>query len=126
MKLIDTQVHDTSPDDSDKPESYDPSLDMPIALRKGTKSCMKHSMCNYMSYSNLSPNLGCLLQVSTMFCTSLDIPIALRLLWINAIKALLLEIRYERNQRIFQNKASNWMTHLEIARMKNQCSHGVP
>ncbi|KAA0052307.1 reverse transcriptase [Cucumis melo var. makuwa] len=38
-----------------KPGSYDPSLDMPIALRKGTRSCMKHSMCNYISYSSLSP-----------------------------------------------------------------------
>ncbi|TYK15167.1 reverse transcriptase [Cucumis melo var. makuwa] len=51
--LANTQC-ETSPDDSNKPESYDPSLDMPIALRKGTRSCTKHSMCNYMSYSNLS------------------------------------------------------------------------
>ena len=34
---------------------YDPSLDLLIALRKGTRSCTKHSICNYVSYENLSP-----------------------------------------------------------------------
>ncbi|KAA0049857.1 Beta-galactosidase [Cucumis melo var. makuwa] len=34
---------------------YDPSLDIPIALRKGTRSCTKHPICNYVSYDNLSP-----------------------------------------------------------------------
>ena len=53
--LADTQVHETSPNDSDKPQSYDLSLDIPIALRKGTRSCTKDSICNYMSYSNLQP-----------------------------------------------------------------------
>ena len=50
-----TQLGKTSSDDSDEPGSYDPSLDIPIALRKGMRSWMKHSMCNYLSYSNLSP-----------------------------------------------------------------------
>lgn len=46
---------ETNSDDSDKPRSYGPSLDMSIALRKGTRSCTKHSMCNYMFYINLLP-----------------------------------------------------------------------
>ncbi|KAL0550799.1 hypothetical protein IC582_009862 [Cucumis melo] len=36
-------------------DEYDPSLDIPIALRKGTRSCTKHPICNYVSYDNLSP-----------------------------------------------------------------------
>ncbi|KAL0553893.1 hypothetical protein IC582_007797 [Cucumis melo] len=38
-----------------KLDEYDPSLDIPIALRKGTRSCTKHPICNYVSYDNLSP-----------------------------------------------------------------------
>ncbi|KAL0556045.1 hypothetical protein IC582_004550 [Cucumis melo] len=38
-----------------KLDEYDPSLDIPIALRKGTRSCTKHPICNYVSYNNLSP-----------------------------------------------------------------------
>ncbi|KAA0054163.1 Cysteine-rich RLK (RECEPTOR-like protein kinase) 8 [Cucumis melo var. makuwa] len=38
-----------------KHDEYDPSLDLPIALRKGTRSCTKHSISNYVSYENLSP-----------------------------------------------------------------------
>ncbi|KAL0560291.1 hypothetical protein IC582_000691 [Cucumis melo] len=53
--LVEKQVGEASQDESDKPGSYDPSLNMPIALRRGTRSCTKHSMCNYMSHSNLSP-----------------------------------------------------------------------
>ena len=34
---------------------YDPSIDLSIALRKGTKSCIKHSIVNFVSYKNLSP-----------------------------------------------------------------------
>ena len=55
-----------SSDDSNKLDIYDPSLDMPIALRKGTRFCMKHSVCNYISYSNL-------LTKFRVFTTSLDI-----------------------------------------------------
>ncbi|KAA0052840.1 reverse transcriptase [Cucumis melo var. makuwa] len=36
--LTDSQVRETSPDDSDKLEIYDPSCDMPIALRKGIRT----------------------------------------------------------------------------------------
>ncbi|KAL4025768.1 hypothetical protein IC575_014173 [Cucumis melo] len=38
-----------------KLDEYDLSLDIPIALRKGTRSCTKHPICNYVSYDNLSP-----------------------------------------------------------------------
>ncbi|KAL0561520.1 hypothetical protein IC582_001950 [Cucumis melo] len=38
-----------------KLDEYDPSLDILIALRKGTRSCTKHPICNYVSYDNLSP-----------------------------------------------------------------------
>ncbi|KAA0062437.1 putative mitochondrial protein [Cucumis melo var. makuwa] len=38
-----------------KHDEYDPSLDLPITLRKGTRSCTKHSISNYVSYENLSP-----------------------------------------------------------------------
>ena len=34
---------------------YNPSLDLPIALRKTTRSCTKHSISNYASHENLSP-----------------------------------------------------------------------
>ena len=34
---------------------YDPSLNLPIALRKGTRSCTKHSISNFVLYENLSP-----------------------------------------------------------------------
>ena len=39
----------------EKLDEYDPSLDILIALRKGTRSCTKHPTCNYVSYDNLSP-----------------------------------------------------------------------
>ena len=38
-----------------KLDEYDPFLDIPIALRKGTRSSTKHPICNYVSYDNLSP-----------------------------------------------------------------------
>ncbi|TYK01384.1 Cysteine-rich RLK (RECEPTOR-like protein kinase) 8 [Cucumis melo var. makuwa] len=38
-----------------KLDKYGPSLDLPIALRKGTRSCTKYSISNYVSYENLSP-----------------------------------------------------------------------
>ena len=36
-------------------DKYDPSIDIFIALREGTRSCTKHFICNYVSYENLSP-----------------------------------------------------------------------
>ncbi|KAA0065411.1 Retrovirus-related Pol polyprotein from transposon TNT 1-94 [Cucumis melo var. makuwa] len=33
---------------------YDPFLDFPIALRKGTRFCTEHSIANFVSYKNLS------------------------------------------------------------------------
>ncbi|XP_038886883.1 uncharacterized protein LOC120077090 [Benincasa hispida] len=41
-------------------ESHDASLDLPIALRKGTRSCTKFPMHSYMTYSNLSPEFKAL------------------------------------------------------------------
>ena len=38
-----------------KLDEYNPSLDIPIALRKGTRSSTKHLICNYVFYDNLSP-----------------------------------------------------------------------
>ncbi|KAL0553456.1 hypothetical protein IC582_007351 [Cucumis melo] len=38
-----------------KHDEYDPSLNLPISLKKGTRSCTKHSISNYVSYENLSP-----------------------------------------------------------------------
>ncbi|KAA0033105.1 reverse transcriptase [Cucumis melo var. makuwa] len=38
-----------------KLDKHDPSLDLPIALRKDTKSCTKHFISNYVSYKNISP-----------------------------------------------------------------------
>ncbi|KAA0056270.1 reverse transcriptase [Cucumis melo var. makuwa] len=35
-------------------DEYDPSLDISIALRKDTKSCTKHPICNYVAYDNIS------------------------------------------------------------------------
>ena len=37
-----------------KLNQYDPSLDISIALRKDTKSCTKHPICNYISYDILT------------------------------------------------------------------------
>ncbi|TYK02036.1 reverse transcriptase [Cucumis melo var. makuwa] len=34
-------------------DEYDPSLNIPIALRKGNRSCTKHPICNYVSYDSL-------------------------------------------------------------------------
>ena len=39
-----------------------------------------------------------------------------RLIWLNAVKAILSKIWFERNQRTFQNKASSWTIQIEMAR----------
>ena len=36
--------------------AQDLDLDLPIALRKGTRACTKHPIAKYISYSNLSDN----------------------------------------------------------------------
>ncbi|KAA0056171.1 ty3-gypsy retrotransposon protein [Cucumis melo var. makuwa] len=49
-------VQDSEPlQDQGNISKYDPSLDLSIALRKGTRSCTNHSISNYGSYENLSP-----------------------------------------------------------------------
>ncbi|KAA0033038.1 Cysteine-rich RLK (RECEPTOR-like protein kinase) 8 [Cucumis melo var. makuwa] len=52
---IETSSDEAEQGHTRKLDEYDPSLDIPIALRKGTKSCTKHPICNYVSYDNLSP-----------------------------------------------------------------------
>jgi len=42
-------------DRSENLSQLDPSLYLPIALRKGTRFCTKHFIANYLSYENLSP-----------------------------------------------------------------------
>ena len=38
---------------TEKIDKYDPSLDLPIGLRKGTRFCTKYSISNYVSYESL-------------------------------------------------------------------------
>ncbi|TYK02020.1 reverse transcriptase [Cucumis melo var. makuwa] len=54
-----------------KLDEYNPSLDLPIALRKCTRSCTKHPICNYVSYDNLSSQFRA-------FIASLDSTIILK------------------------------------------------
>ncbi|KAL0561776.1 hypothetical protein IC582_002217 [Cucumis melo] len=54
-----------------KLDEYGPSLDIPIALRKGTRSCTKHPIYNYVSYDNISPQFR-------VFTASLDSTIILK------------------------------------------------
>ncbi|KAA0052320.1 reverse transcriptase [Cucumis melo var. makuwa] len=51
---IETSNNEAEQGHTGKLDEYDPSLDIPIALRKGTKSCTKHPIYNYVSYDNLS------------------------------------------------------------------------
>ncbi|KAL4010603.1 hypothetical protein IC575_030105 [Cucumis melo] len=52
---IETSNDEAEQSHTRKLDEYDPSLDILIALRKGTRSCTKHPICNYVSYDNLSP-----------------------------------------------------------------------
>lgn len=40
-----------------------------------------------------------------------------KLLWTNAVKALLVEIWFEMNQRVFRDKYNPWLDRFEIARL---------
>lgn len=40
-----------------------------------------------------------------------------KLMWINAVKALFLEIWFERNQQIFQEKSTSWQDRFELAKL---------
>ncbi|TYK28326.1 reverse transcriptase [Cucumis melo var. makuwa] len=62
---IETSDNEAEQGHTGKLDEYDPSLDIPIALRKRTRSCTKHSICNYDSYDNLSPQFR-------VFTASLD------------------------------------------------------
>ncbi|KAA0060567.1 reverse transcriptase [Cucumis melo var. makuwa] len=59
------EVDETKQDHSGNLDEYDPSLNILITLRKGTRSYTKHSIYNYMSYKNLVPQFKA-------FTTSLD------------------------------------------------------
>ncbi|TYK09333.1 reverse transcriptase [Cucumis melo var. makuwa] len=50
-----TEIDETKQDHSSNLHEYDLSLDIPVALRKSIKSYTKHSICNYVSHKNLSP-----------------------------------------------------------------------
>ena len=52
---IETRNNEAEQGHTGKSDEYDSSLDIPIALRKGTRSCTKHPICNYVSYDSLSP-----------------------------------------------------------------------
>lgn len=69
LKLPITHVYSCHPKQKDShsppaPPSRDPSLDLPIALRKGKQRC-SHPISSFASYEHLSPTLGC-------FITSLN------------------------------------------------------
>ena len=51
-KITENEIRE---DRSENISKFDPSLNLPIALRKGTRSCNKQSIANYVSYENLSP-----------------------------------------------------------------------
>ena len=53
--MAETVADEAKQDNSSNLDEYDPSLDVPIMLRKGTRSCTKYSIYNYVSYDNLSP-----------------------------------------------------------------------
>ena len=48
------EIGESSSEPKNHIESFD--LDIPIALRKGIRSCTKHPLSNFVSYSNLSPS----------------------------------------------------------------------
>ena len=60
-----TVGNEAEQDHSSNLDKYDLSLDIPIALRKGTRSRIKHLIYNYVSYDSLSPQFRA-------FTTSLD------------------------------------------------------
>ena len=47
--------HAIDPDPNDLDELDPNDLDLPIAIRKGTRTCTKHPLHLFLSYSNLSP-----------------------------------------------------------------------
>ena len=52
-KLATKPTTNPNPNEYDKPNPND--LDLPIAIRKGTRTCIKHHLHLFMSHSNLSP-----------------------------------------------------------------------
>ncbi|KAA0054971.1 Cysteine-rich RLK (receptor-like protein kinase) 8 [Cucumis melo var. makuwa] len=86
-----------------KLDEYDPSLDIPIALRKGTRFCIKHPIYNYVSYDSLSPqfraftaNLDSTI-ISKNIYTALESP-----KWKNAVME---EMKAPEKNRTWEHKA---------------------
>jgi len=50
--------HEESPSTSNPslPQTEPTNLYLPIAIRKGIRTCTKHPLANYLSYHRLSPN----------------------------------------------------------------------
>ena len=65
MLIMRSKLQKMRDDRSKNINKYDPFLNLPIALRKGSRSCTKHSIDNYICYENLSPQFGA-------FTTNLD------------------------------------------------------
>ena len=60
------QANPEGPQDTAEPSpQFDPTLNLPIAHRKGVRSCTQHPLRSCISYSNLSPKFQA-------FVTSLD------------------------------------------------------
>ena len=75
QKLVIMKVNKVKQGHTEKLDEYDHSLDIPIAMRKGTGSCTKYLICNYVSYDNLSPQFRA-------FTPSLDSTIILKNIYI--------------------------------------------
>lgn len=61
-------------------------------------------------YFHSLKSLGCLV---ILFVPALKM--GPRLIWTNAVKAMIAEIRFERNQRGFYDKRLGWVDHCELA-----------
>ena len=46
----------------------DDTLDLPIGLRKCTRTCTKYPLCNFLSYQNLSPLFQTLFYLKIVLC----------------------------------------------------------
>ena len=64
--IAESTHNETKQDHLENIRKYDSSIDLPIVLRKGTRSCTKHSISNYVSYENLSPQFKAFIVVLTI------------------------------------------------------------
>ena len=75
QNVVDPQSYQES-DPNSSPEVSD--LDCPIALRKGVRSCTRHPISNYVSYSHFSPSFQAFVANLSEEKIPRDIPEALR------------------------------------------------